>query len=500
MVPPSRSSGIETAAMTGQQHLYKNIHFLAFLAIVIRLVAVFASDFINHPDELFQYLEQAHRLEFGYGIIPWEYRFGARSWALPSFLSSLLHIFRILHLDNPRMYIPAIKSFFAVLSVSMVYASSTIVKRFASERAGLVAAWIACFWYELIYFAGRATPEVVSAYCVVTALALAVSRQGFIHIAGIGFLCACSLALRLQYLPLVLVVLSFALFNANRRNRALMAAVFLGTAGLAGFLDYVTWGGFFASYYYSYLYNVVYRISWIFGKKPGLYYVTSLLLSSAGFFLMVLFASLVPATLKKTWLLLLCALAVIVPHSLLAHKEDRFIFAAIPFLCMLSAVVLTDGLAGIAKRLPLGRIIPVCTLAAFFAISLAAFQERFMTRDESLSAYLFLHDEHDLAAVHLENLSWDTSGGFYYLHRDVPIYYQGQLARIAPEDYRMIVSHILCRHDSPAVPGFFPVYRTGDLEIRKVAIPPHHYRSLNLDRYNVPGIDAAFKPMVRRLL
>ncbi len=30
------------------------------------------------PDEIFQTLEQGHRLAFGYGIIPWEFREGVR--------------------------------------------------------------------------------------------------------------------------------------------------------------------------------------------------------------------------------------------------------------------------------------------------------------------------------------------------------------------------------------------------------------------------------------
>src|SRR5690349_20737819 len=55
------------------------VHCVAVAALVLRLMLAWRSDKISYPDVLFQYLEQAHRLVYGYGIIPWEYRFGTRN-------------------------------------------------------------------------------------------------------------------------------------------------------------------------------------------------------------------------------------------------------------------------------------------------------------------------------------------------------------------------------------------------------------------------------------
>ena len=41
----------------------------------------------SHPDEIYQTQEQAHRLVYGYGIVPWEFRDGVRSWILPGLLA-----------------------------------------------------------------------------------------------------------------------------------------------------------------------------------------------------------------------------------------------------------------------------------------------------------------------------------------------------------------------------------------------------------------------------
>ena len=52
-------------------------HFLPLilvLAFVLRATFALTTHYIAHPDEVFQYLEPAHRLVFGQGIVTWEYR------------------------------------------------------------------------------------------------------------------------------------------------------------------------------------------------------------------------------------------------------------------------------------------------------------------------------------------------------------------------------------------------------------------------------------------
>src|SRR5262245_20694167 len=106
--------------------MWQGVHLLAIAALALRLVLAWSSEHIGHADELFQYLEQAHRLVYGYGFIPWEFHFGARNWLLPGALAGLLEFLRLLGLDQPAAYVPLIKSTLAILSVSVVYACYTI--------------------------------------------------------------------------------------------------------------------------------------------------------------------------------------------------------------------------------------------------------------------------------------------------------------------------------------------------------------------------------------
>ena len=56
-------------------------------ASALRLWLAFDDHSIYWPDEIYQSLEQAHRLAFGSGFIPWEFRDGARNWILPGLIA-----------------------------------------------------------------------------------------------------------------------------------------------------------------------------------------------------------------------------------------------------------------------------------------------------------------------------------------------------------------------------------------------------------------------------
>src|SRR5579872_5069734 len=84
-------------------------------ALAIRLIVAFESPNIAHPDQIFQVLEQAHRLAYGYGVVPWEFREGVRSWILPGLFAFIFKtsdfVFRV-----PGAYLIGAKVFLALLS------------------------------------------------------------------------------------------------------------------------------------------------------------------------------------------------------------------------------------------------------------------------------------------------------------------------------------------------------------------------------------------------
>ena len=87
-LPPFTGSG-------GGRPLWRHFWFVMAAGAVLRLLAAISGDWTIRTDELFQYLEQAHRVVFG-GQIPWEFRFGERSWLLPALSMPPLYLAKIL--------------------------------------------------------------------------------------------------------------------------------------------------------------------------------------------------------------------------------------------------------------------------------------------------------------------------------------------------------------------------------------------------------------------
>ena len=73
---------------------------ISILAALPRLWAAWFDQGVFWPDEIFQSVEQAHRLVFGYGITPWEFRKGARSWVFPGMVAIVLKAGALFGLDS----------------------------------------------------------------------------------------------------------------------------------------------------------------------------------------------------------------------------------------------------------------------------------------------------------------------------------------------------------------------------------------------------------------
>src|SRR4029077_13014106 len=105
---------------TEQQLVAAGLVLLVLLAVGVRLVPILVEPSINWWDEVFQSTEQAHRLVYGYGLVPWEFQLGARSWLLPGVIAGLLELARLIG-DGPDYYLPLIAAVFAGLAAAPVY-------------------------------------------------------------------------------------------------------------------------------------------------------------------------------------------------------------------------------------------------------------------------------------------------------------------------------------------------------------------------------------------
>ena len=505
----NRLTGIMTPTGT-KDPWWSGIHIIAIAALALRLILALVSDNIYQLDELFQYLEQGHRIVFGYGYIPWEYRFGIRSYMIPGFISGLLYICKLLQIDDPAHYILFIKAVCCLLSISVIYSVYVIGRNTASETAGRLAAVFTCVWYELIYFAHKPTPEVLSAYLLLGALACAVSLPQYRRPLLLGLLAGLSVVLRLQYLPIIAVMGIVVCFSWKKMELVKSGLVFLLVLVLAGGVDYLTWGQWFSSYYQNYLFNSVYKISEIFGTSPAYFYLSAIAIVSAGIFCLTMLSSLF--ILPTTWLPAVCVIINIISHSLLGHKEYRFILASIPLLLILTAIVLTVSITkyiSVSKQkyffsLAVGIVILVSTAGLYDKLPYqkTIYSQPIFSTQDIIRAYTFLYHEPDLVAVLNMPRVWEEMGGYYYLHRDIPIYSPDHLRakQISPAEIDKYVSHIICHVGLLDIQGFKILKRIGNLEIRKQINPPSRYMVIDVntrDFYH-SQIDNRYVPTVKR--
>ena len=144
-----------------------------FLGFAARAYVVFTDEGINWPDEIYQSFEPAHRLVFGHGMVAWEYLDGARTWAVPGFVSIWLWLAKLFGATTPGAYIHLTKLVFSALSCVAALGVYRLARRFEArelEASVAAAAWSLCAL--ALYFAPRAMSENLAAVCIVWGLAL----------------------------------------------------------------------------------------------------------------------------------------------------------------------------------------------------------------------------------------------------------------------------------------------------------------------------------------
>jgi phosphatidylinositol glycan class B len=491
---------------------WRALPWIVGAGFVLRVVCALPADNLHHPDEVFQVIEQAHRWVFGYGLVPWEFQFGTRSWLLPAVLAVPLQMTTWLGVDHPNVYLPAIKILFCAISVCVIPLVYVAGRRLASETAGRVAAITAALWYELVYFSFRPLPDVLAAYLLLGAFVVMLVPASRRQAALCGALLTLAVALRLQLLPVagVLGLVALVRWTLPARIAGMTAAA--GVVLAVGLFDRVTWGAWFVSYAHNYLFNVVYDVSALFGLMGHRWYADQLVMASCGLFAIAGLVSL--RWWRQVWLVVCVIGVVVASHTAIGHKEYRFVFAAIPFVIILFGVVIARVTEGLSPRA--GLLSRRAALVGIVLISIAGGMHRLpgqggvydagplFAADPSVVAFRSLTDDPTLKALYIADDIWPSSLGYAYLHRDIPIYFARDLAAMRAESglgVESYASHVIHRGPPVDTPGFSEVSRFGPVEIRRNN-SDGPLRTLNAysRRIPQPGVDGVYTPSVSPFL
>jgi hypothetical protein len=302
------------------------------------------------PDEIYQSIEQAHRLVFGYGMVPWEFRDGARSWVFPGLLAGAIKFATWFGARTGPDVVHAAKGLMVILAVWGVIATMKL----ANNLGGRNAAFLAGVWYALypasIVYGSRCMSEMASAPVLATAAWLALDgknkKREFGFAAGGGAVAA--LAIYLRYQNGLIGVGLFLTLLARRRWWDLLyfsvAAFVVGMLG--GWLDKLTWGDWFHSFFVYWKFNVVEGKASKWGVAEASYYATTVWTSTGWVLILIGVGFLLSLRRAAILMLTLCLFTAALVNT--PHKEYRFVMPMVPLVLALSAA----GLAWIIEKIP----------------------------------------------------------------------------------------------------------------------------------------------------
>jgi hypothetical protein len=315
------------------------------LAFAIRLAVAILFPNVLAYDEVFQSLEQAHRLVFGQGVVPWEFHVGLRSWLIPLFLYGPMAAARFFS-GNPLVGLVFIRVLLVIASLPIVWCGTKWGEKFHRRRGGWIAGGLTACWPDLWVFAPHPLEEVLAADFLLPAIFLVESAPASLRrVALAGFLLGVCFVLREQ---LVIAIAIAGIFLCRRDAARWRAGLLAGAVPvlLAGALDWVAWGEPFRSFYLNVYLNVFRGVAaQEFGASPPAFFAGILCLDWLWTLPVILFLAWRGA--RKLPVAGVAIVAIIATHSLIAHKEFRFIFPAVALAAPLAGV----GLAGIYEQL-----------------------------------------------------------------------------------------------------------------------------------------------------
>ncbi len=371
----------------------------------------------QHPDEVFQFLEPAHGLAFGYWLVAWEWVEGLRNWAVPGVLGGILALCGRMGLEHPWALASVVWACCAAVQAWGTLALFRLVEERDGREAALLAAAVHVTWGGWLLYAARPLADSLSVPPLLGALLWAWrarARDGLRAGFWSGLLLGVAFVVR--YPSAIFGVPIAVSLLAARRWRSLAGGA-LGVGGVLlglGLLDWLTWGAPWHSFWKYVEFNILSGGSEKFGTRPWWWYLPTL----AGM-VPLLLAWHFGRGLARRDLLVGSFVLYLGVVTGLAHKEIRFLAPLLPLFVALAAGPAWRTLSQrVRSRRVLGGLVGVYALSSLAA---ATVQMPGGLATEQIDALVFAGQDAALTGLIVAGQQeWNVSGRFY-LRRDVPL-------------------------------------------------------------------------------
>jgi len=416
---------VEESAPTRRAPVWPLLAILV-IAFALRVGIGFERPASDWPDEVFQSREPAHRLAYGYGIVPWEWRTGMRSWVFPAVLAVVMRASDWIA-SGSYGYNLGILLALSALSLTVVWTAYQWGFRVGGVRAALIAAWACAVWFDLIYYDPQALPGMVAIHFLIPGMyfgifpgSLPVRERTRMWIAGA--LLGLAVALRVHFAPGVLVAAVYCCWGDWKKKIGPFAVGAAVPVLAFGAVDWFTWGKPFASYI-NYL---AMSFSNLFGRGGVGPRIAGI--RPAGWYLEQLAERVGPAAVfivlavRRNSSLAAVAAVIIASHELIAFKHMYVIAPVLPLLVLLIGLGVAAVSTTMWRKRPVIGSLPGIALITLASVLWGMANSPWTTETDTLLAFEKLSRRTDACGVGLMTMHWSMSGGYAYLHQDVPIY------------------------------------------------------------------------------
>jgi hypothetical protein len=419
---------------------------LLSLAFVLRVGVAVLSPNMEVSDETFATREPAHRLAYGYGLINPDWREGYRSWVFPAFLAGVMRATDWMGAGSSG-YLLGIVLMLSLISLTTVWFSFAWAYRTGGVVAAVIAAGASAVWFELVYYGPKALSEVVAGHVILAGLYLgafgeSIPERRRLFISGLLFGLALGIRPPLSA-PILFAAAVLGLKSARVRLPAIGAGL-LTMFVLFGMIDAFTWGSPFHSFIRLFQVTIIQPVvmsKWAIETEQirPWYWFSLSLAKRLGPMVLLAFVG-----VRRSPFLGWVALAILLSHSVVGHKEFRYIYPIIPLAITLAGLGLADALAALSARWrPLRSAAVACAAGLIVCVFASAVFARFFPLwsrySGTLLAFQELSRDAKLCGLGLVGGEVDPtiSGGYTYLHRNVPIYFLASadgadMRRLAP--------------------------------------------------------------------
>ncbi|CAP24199.1 Protein CBG02293 [Caenorhabditis briggsae] len=316
-------------------------HFRTLAKLVVfRCFSVYLVSSWFVPDEVYQSAEVAHHLVYNTGHLSWEWRHSLRSFFHPALIALILKVLKILSLDTQYLvyHVPRLAHalLFALSDLSFYKTCLRLCKTKGIAENSFIT--YLSSWF-VFYCAPRTLSNSLETSLTLIALNWFPFERSYKGITWPYIAFGVVTVVIRPTVALIWIVFGLHhLYYNPRPFRSLLRTVLpvaLPILTITVIIDSWAYGKPTIPLWNFLQFNVVQGGSSLFGVHPWHWYITSGAPAVLTVQLLPIFVGIVgPSIFRPTLLPLIATLFYITVHSLLPHKEQRFLLPIIPLLCI----------------------------------------------------------------------------------------------------------------------------------------------------------------------